>query len=726
MPKRLGMVARREIMNAEDEIRRANALLAKKSWNAALAAFSRALDIDPRHFDAHFGIGALFLTRGRPRESLPCLISAALQDSSSAKAGLALADALNRIGQPARAAGVLAGAIKANPSDEMLQSVARKITAQGGPRPTAQSFLNQSAPANLAQAIAQILALVDRGQINDAYKQLSTLIFVAPNDPRIWKLLARTALHGATGEFAEMSARRAIAIDPSDADAWLLLYAIVRASGPPDEVIEHILRQSLRHCGPTPDIAAALAEFLFAQHRREDGFRLLDDVEEKLTAPAPKLMALRATALARAGDVAAAEKTFQSAFTVDPKNANTIAAATAFYDKQADPSPMLSVLTRAKAAGAAIGDGEIFDAEARISLRTGDVEKARTLVLRAIERPSNQNQLISRYFTLGRIEDRRGDFHSAFEAITMANSLMEEVWEKNGPCDHGVAIRRLASLHQRLQTEIDAGAVAVPERSAGPRNIAFLVGFPRSGTTLLDTILRAHSRVEVFEEEKIFINALRQAAPGIAGDETNYTEDWLNVIHQTDPASLRKNYLDGLSRIAEEELRDDKIYVDKLPLNMNWAPLIHKIFPQAVFILALRHPLDVAISNLAQDFGPNNAMMNMTRLARINHFYDASFSLWRDFENWRRPIVEKVAYEDIVGDLENTASKVMARLGLDWEADQARFFETAAKRGFMKTPSYTQVTRKLYSTSKARWKNYAFALEGDDTAALRQWARRRG
>ena len=167
-------------------------------------------------------------------------------------------------------------------------------------------------------------------------------------------------------------------------------------------------------------------------------------------------------------------------------------------------------------------------------------------------------------------------------------------------------------------------------------------------------------------------------------------------------------------------------YIDKLPLNMNWAPLIHRIFPRAVFILAGRNPLDVAISNLAQDFKPNNAMLNMTRLARIDRLYDLSFSLWEAFEAWREPVVERIVYEDLIGDLEASVTPLMQRLGLEFEPAQARYFETARQRGRINTPSANQVTQTLYATSRERWRNYAFALEGEDSQHLRAWAKRMG
>ncbi len=111
-------------------------------------------------------------------------------------------------------------------------------------------------------------------------------------------------------------------------------------------------------------------------------------------------------------------------------------------------------------------------------------------------------------------------------------------------------------------------------------------------------------------------------------------------------------------------------------------------------------------------------MLNMTSLARIDRLYDLSFSVWDEFVSWRSPIVERVVYEELVEDLKAAVTPVMSRLGLEFEPAHARYFETARKRGRIGTPSANQVTQALYTSSRERWRNYAFALQGEDSAKL--------
>ena len=712
--------------NADDFVREAGKLLQEKSYSDALSAFSRALNIDPCLATAHYNIGAILQLRDQPMDCIPSLMTAAALEPNNADIVLAFSHALQRVGQRDRAASLLDRISKANPTDIALREAAARLPFNDGAGAEITDFMIQREAEDTHAKLGHAATSLQYGQYATAFKLASELIWLAPQTADAWQIMSRAAFKYASGALAEMSARRAIAINPSDAQSWLTLGGIIRAADQHQRDVEQVLEQGLKFCWPDPDLAAALCEVLFASNQRQAGLDMLGKVEAALEKPSVRLMALRARCHADANEIDEAQKVFAAALALEPANIALVGSAVSFYEKQADPKPMLAILKKAKENGAAISEDELLDAQARVLLREQKLDDAYASITQSLRHDSGNEQSRGRHFVLAQIEDKRGNFQNAYEASLTANRMMEDIWENAGPCDHTMAIRRLASLHRRLKAEIQSGKNTVQDDNAGPQNIAFLVGFPRSGTTLLDTILRSHSKVIVVEEEKVLINTLRNAVSGITGDETNFTEEWLTRVHECDPALLREKYLSQMAGFAGEKLADDKVYIDKLPLNMNWAPMIHKIFPKAVFILALRHPLDTAISNLFQDFKPNNAMMNMTSLARINNLYHASFSLWRDFEKWRQPVVERVSYEDVVENLENTVSRIMGRLGFTWEEAQSRYFETAIKRGYMKTPSYTQVTQKLYSTSTERWRNYAFALRGDDTADLRQWSAEHG
>ena len=146
----------------------------------------------------------------------------------------------------------------------------------------------------------------------------------------------------------------------------------------------------------------------------------------------------------------------------------------------------------------------------------------------------------------------------------------------------------------------------------------FLIGFPRSGTTLLDTILRTHSKIDVIEEKAILSKAQLHLGNKLSiVDIENLTSGEL--------ANAKEIYFEELEKFVST--KSGGCVIDKLPLNILDVPIIHKLFPTAKFILALRHPLDSILSCWMQLFRLNPAMANMVELDRIVDFYGEAMTV---------------------------------------------------------------------------------------------------
>ena len=226
----------------------------------------------------------------------------------------------------------------------------------------------------------------------------------------------------------------------------------------------------------------------------------------------------------------------------------------------------------------------------------------------------------------------------------------------------------------------------------------FLVGFPRSGTTLLDTILRSHSSIDVVEEQPLVSSA--QAFV----EKSGYPE-----IAQALPKEVifgaRKAYITELDK--HREPTDNKfILIDKLPLNLVQIPLIQQLYPRAKFILALRHPLDTILSCWMQNFKLNSAMANMVDLDRIVEFYCVAMETFKICRAKYNLSVHQIKYEDLLEDLSGETSALLKFLDLDWESQMENYQDTALKRGRINTPSYSQVVQPIYKDAKYRWLNY--------------------
>jgi len=225
----------------------------------------------------------------------------------------------------------------------------------------------------------------------------------------------------------------------------------------------------------------------------------------------------------------------------------------------------------------------------------------------------------------------------------------------------------------------------------------FLIGFPRSGTTLLDTILRTHSNIDVVEEQPMVIK-MKESLGYVP------TISMIENMDNTAAEIASGFYLDELKKHIE--VGKNQIIIDKLPLNILQLPLINQIFPEASFILALRHPLDCILSCWMQNFKLNPAMANMVELKRIVDFYDTAMSVLKLSKERYSLDIHRIRYEDLVLDFEENVTNLLTFLGLEWEEELINYQKTALAREKIKTPSHSQVIKPIYKTASYRWKNY--------------------
>jgi hypothetical protein len=322
---------------------------------------------------------------------------------------------------------------------------------------------------------------------------------------------------------------------------------------------------------------------------------------------------------------------------------------------------------------------------------------------------------------VGEARDRQDDASGAFAAFTAANRILRD--------QHGHLLGATHLLYHPAglarMTELVAGAdIATwpppPAASATPAPV-FLVGFPRSGTTLLDQILSSHSRIVCIEEREHFAEALAE----VIRDADKLAR--FGMLSAEEIETARGEYWRRVR--SENKLSPDVLLVDKLPLNIVVLPLIRRVFPDAKVIFALRDPRDVILSCYQQRFGMNAAMAQFLELGSAAAYYDA---IMRLFDVCRQRLaldLHEVRYEDVVADLESAARGLAGFLGLDYEAGMLDFNATALKRD-INTPSARQVIQPLviqplYTRSIGRWRRYGEQL-GPILPILEPWVKRFG
>jgi tetratricopeptide (TPR) repeat protein len=316
---------------------------------------------------------------------------------------------------------------------------------------------------------------------------------------------------------------------------------------------------------------------------------------------------------------------------------------------------------------------------------------------------------------LSKTYDRLGEFSSAFTQFGITNDIVRQ----SPAAQQFSAQRYLDRISKTSESWAHVAKIKWPARQAptNPYSLAFLVGFPRSGTTLLDTILRSHPDVLVVEE-KHMVESMRTRMGGLA------TVDLLTALDDKQLVELREAYSEELcSQIKPDD--SHRLIIDKLPLNITDAGLIHRVFPDAKFILALRHPCDCVLSCFMQNFQLNDAMANFLTLQQSAVLYDAVMSLWVHYNNALDLDAGTLKYEDLVQDLQGTAEPLLNFLGLDWHDNVLNYQQTALSRRIIQTPSYNQVTQSLYTQAIGRWKNYQDQIK-EIVPLLDPWAKRFG
>ena len=227
----------------------------------------------------------------------------------------------------------------------------------------------------------------------------------------------------------------------------------------------------------------------------------------------------------------------------------------------------------------------------------------------------------------------------------------------------------------------------------------FLIGFPRSGTTLLDTILRSHPEIDVLEEKPI-INSVEE----IIKSKFKYTLDELHKLKTNDLDFLRKHYLEILRNNCDN--KNAKILIDKFPFQTVCLPLINILFPNSKIIFTHRNPYDTVLSCFQQSFEPNNAMSNFRNIKLASEIYDLTMSMWVDYKTKLKMNFITSKYEDLIDDFDTHISRILDFLEVKWDENIKNYRHTAYKRKKINTPSSSQVVQPLYKSSIDKWKNY--------------------
>ncbi|QFU03809.1 Sulfotransferase domain protein [Pseudoalteromonas sp. THAF3] len=296
-------------------------------------------------------------------------------------------------------------------------------------------------------------------------------------------------------------------------------------------------------------------------------------------------------------------------------------------------------------------------------------------------------------YDMARVYDKLGDFQRAYELIQGAAKLhLQSRVQK--PVQFNDALKQLKASLSRQHG---------PETSKSP---VFIGGFPRSGTTLLDTVLDTQQQLYVLSES----HALAQTI--------NYMENTLGLSCETDLHKLTAEQIDELRGVyldfarryfGDENIQLEQI-VDKSPYHTLLIPFIIVVFPRAKFITPIRHPFDVLLSCFKQNFAANRMNNLLLTLDSAVQLYSSVFALWLEFKEHAQQSFLEIKYEDLVQDFDNQMQQVFDFIGIEADDSYKEFDKFAREKKHVTSASKDQVTQKLYKGSINTWHNYADKL----------------
>ena len=167
-------------------------------------------------------------------------------------------------------------------------------------------------------------------------------------------------------------------------------------------------------------------------------------------------------------------------------------------------------------------------------------------------------------------------------------------------------------------------------------------------------------------------------------------------------------------------VNDRSLLIDKMPLNLARAAQLALVFPNAKFILALRHPCDAALSCFMQHFSPTDEVSNFYTLEDAARCYDNVMTLWRIYVQQLSLDCHSVKYEALVADPETVTRNLASFLGVSWSPNFLNHTKFADTQSAVTTPSYRQVSEKIYRDAVYRWRNYE-PYCSDAFEALNPW-----
>lgn len=515
-------------------------------------------------------------------------------------------------------------------------------------------------------AILQSAKMAHRAQnLRDAEAGYRRILAMNPRHPEATYLLGLVALGaGMVADGIELL-ERAVALDPKQLEYRMNLARAHREIGHMSETAK-VLRGAIKLAPNEPMVMAQLADILKLIGEYEEALDLVDR-GLVLNPRIAQFFATKATTLEKLGRYDEAIEVCREAFKLAE-------------DAGTEPPMMITM---------------IF---AQIAPRVGLDDEAVERVNKGLQQPNvHPQQVKTATFALAAIEDKRENHEAAFELYKKANTAIENRWNAE---NHSKVIDALIEMYSADRVQQMKKSHHVNETPV------FIVGMPRSGTTLVEQILGAHPEVEPFGELLDIFDAARRMS---LQTRTQYmTKKFMDAVSTKHLDDASQKYLAR----HRSHARGAKRVTDKLPTNFLNLGLIAQMLPGARVIHCVRDPMDTCWSNYTMNF--TSDLPFSRDLSDLGRYYRDYQRLMEHYKSVLDLPILDVQYEELVEDIEGQSKRMLDFLGLDWDERVLRYYESDRR---LLTASAEQANKPIYTSSIGRYKPYESML-GDLKSAL--------
>jgi tetratricopeptide (TPR) repeat protein len=506
-------------------------------------------------------------------------------------------------------------------------------------------------------------ALREMGRLTEAESTYRHALTLKPNDPGVLNNLALALKDSERFDEAIALLARALSIDPNNAKTLTYL-ALIRLEQKLIADAESAAQRALALAPDEPEAINAMGLVRLEQQNSDEALKLF----RRALALNPDLADTHnniGNILKENGELAAAHEAFGRAIELDPREA-------AYYFNLADSK-------------------KFVEGDAHLTAMEGLARNADILSNTARSRLN---------FALSKAYDDLGRYDDAFRYMHEGNAL------KRRQINYDEA--RTFGYFERIRSTFDRRLIEAKADGYDSPLPVFVVGMPRSGTTLIEQILASHPEVHGAGELADFSRLIDRISGD--GNAFRYPED-VPALPAGQLHAFGKTYVEGLRVRAPNARR----VTDKMPGNFMFLGLIHLALPGARIIHVLRDPRDTCLSCYSKLFSAEQDFTyDLGELGRYYRKYAELTAHWRDVLPEGR--VLEIRYEDVIDDLEASARRIVEHCGLDWHPACIAFHEA---RRPVRTASASQVRRPIYRTSEGRWRVYRehlgplFAALGD-------------